>query len=155
MLWNAKTTFYNFHVLSFERYGRHLGLNRAWIYCTCTVDVLEHSLACNSNIIRSTCEYESFQVKFFFFFFFWGGGRQMGVYFISYGQFYMEKVDLQTRGNFFQPTTWQWKKSFTFQIGLEENLVHFMFRGKSTISTILWLKGIFVIWLGLESSRRS
>ena len=85
--------------------------------------------------------------SFFFFFF--------GFYFISYGQFYMEKVDLQTIGNFPQPTMWQWKKPFTFQIGLEENLVHFIFRGKSTISTILRLKGIFVIWLGLESSRSS
>ena len=47
---DAKTKLYNFHVLSFERYGPHQGRNRAWICYTCTVDVPEHSLACNSNM---------------------------------------------------------------------------------------------------------
>ena len=50
MLWNAKTKIYNFYVLSFERYGLHQGRNRVWSCCTCIVDVLEHSLACNSNM---------------------------------------------------------------------------------------------------------
>ena len=49
ILWNAKKTLYNFHVLSFERYSLHQGWNRAWSWCTCTADVLKHSLACNSN----------------------------------------------------------------------------------------------------------
>ena len=50
MLWNAKTKLYNFHVLSFERYGLHQGRNRAWSCCTCTADVLECSFAWNSNM---------------------------------------------------------------------------------------------------------
>ena len=49
MLWNAKTNLYNFRVLSFERYRSHQGRNRAWICCTCTVDVLKCPFACNSN----------------------------------------------------------------------------------------------------------
>ena len=49
ILWNTKKKLYNFHALSFERYGPNQGWNRAWSCCTCTVDVQEHSLACNSN----------------------------------------------------------------------------------------------------------
>ena len=49
MIWNAKKNLYNFRVLSFERYPLHQGRNWAWNCCTCTTDVLEHSLAWNSN----------------------------------------------------------------------------------------------------------
>ena len=50
MIWNAKIKHYNFHVLSFERYGMHQGRNRAWSCGTCIVEVLECSFACNSNM---------------------------------------------------------------------------------------------------------
>ena len=49
MLWNTKTKLYNFHVLSFKRYGLHQGRNWAWSCCTCIADVLECSFAWNSN----------------------------------------------------------------------------------------------------------
>ena len=49
----------------------------------------------------------------------------MGVYFISYGQFYMEKVDLQTKGNFFQPLH-----------GSERNHSHFKLVWRKTLSIL-------------------
>ena len=50
MLWNTKKNLYNFRVLSFERYWLNQGINQAWRCYTYTVDVLEHSLACKSNM---------------------------------------------------------------------------------------------------------